>query len=417
MTLELLNLELKLVEPWAAAGSPMDAIAGSEQGAVAAGLQAERARLLIPVWCAPHSQFVVGQSAGRNVWFVVPGVPEASDAYELLPGSLPPVVHKRAALGTRVTLDEFGPTSLVLLTQDPKAITEMTARAGEIGRRAAELQRELAAAKLRTVAEVTGQLRGRIAAVPQAADWMSTAQKHLAQCDALLAARDHAGAYVSAQRAMRSLRLVERAQWEPAVAGLFSPVASPLAVSYRTLPDHVGFLQRVLHSQPGANVLGGGDFEDVGLMLQTGWRHFQHITQGIESAADLSPAAAHSGRSGLRLIARPVEASGSPGLLESPPVWIASPPVPVEAGQLLRIQGWVRIPKPIAGSVDGLLIVDSLGGEALAGRIAQSPRWQQFTLYRVAPQSGSMTVTFALTGMGEVWLDDVTIQAMGRAEG
>jgi hypothetical protein len=151
-------------------------------------------------------------------------------------------------------------------------------------------------------------------------------------------------------------------------------------------------------------------------MLQTGWRHFQHVTRGVESAADLSPASAHSGRSGLRLIARSLEPSDTPAQLESPPVWIISPPVPVEAGQTLRIQGWVRIPKPIAGSVDGLLIVDSLGGEALAAHVTQSPRWRQFALYRVAPQSGSMTVTFALTGLGEVWLDDVTIQPLGRDE-
>jgi hypothetical protein len=66
--------------------------------------------------------------------------------------------------------------------------------------------------------------------------------------------------------------------------------------------------------------------------------------------------------------------------------------------------------------VDGLMIVDSLGGEALAGRIQHTPGWQQFTFYRVAPQSGPMTVTFALTGLGEAWLDDVTIQTLTRKE-
>jgi hypothetical protein len=416
MTLELLNLELKLAEPWAAAGTPMDSIPGSEEGVVAAELQAERARLLLPVWCAEQSQFVPGQSAGRGLWFVVPGVPEASDAYELLPGSVRPVLHKRAALGMRVTLDDLGLTSLVLLTQDPKAITEMTARAGAIGRRAAELHREIAAAKLSSVARVSEQLRGRSAPVPQAAEWMGTAQKHLAQCDALLAARDHAGAYASARRAMQSLRLVERAEWEAAVAGLWSPIASPLAVCYGTLPDQVRFLQRATRLQAGANLLAGGDFEEMGMMLQAGWRHFQHVTPGVESAADLSPAAAHSGRSGLRMVARSLEPGDAPGLLDSPPVWITSAPVAVEAGQLLRIQGWVRVPKPITGSVDGLLIVDSLGGEPLAGRVTHSPRWQQFTLYRAAPRSGSMTVTVALTGLGEVWLDDVTVQALGRDE-
>ncbi len=71
-------------------------------------------------------------------------------------------------------------------------------------------------------------------------------------------------------------------------------------------------------------------------------------------------------------------------------------------------------PQRIAGSVDGLLIVDSLGGEPLAERIMQTKGWQEFSLYRAAPHSGPMTVTFALTGLGEAFLDDITIQPIDR---
>jgi hypothetical protein len=58
------------------------------------------------------------------------------------------------------------------------------------------------------------------------------------------------------------------------------------------------------------------------------------------------------------------------------------------------------------------LIVDSLTGEALADRIGKTKGWQQFALYRVAPQSGTICVTFALPGLGEVRLDDVFIQTV-----
>ena len=413
-TLELLNRELKVVEPWAAVGSPVDTLPGSETGVTAVELQAPRARLLIPTWCAPKSQFVCGQSAGHGVSFVVPGIPEANEAYELLPGAVSPVVRKHAALGLKVTLDEFGLCSRVLLTQDPRVITEMTKRAEEIAHRAAELQRHLAAAKLKTVEQISEQLRGRIAPVPQAAEWIGTARKYLAECDARFAAREYKEAYLNAERAMRPLRMVERAQWERATAGLFSPIASPLAVCYRTLPNHVSLMQQTIRATPGPNLLPAGDFEDVIAMSQAGWRRVEHITQGIQYSADPHAMAAHGGRSGLRLIAQPVEPTDSPAQIESPPVWITSPAIPVQAGQLLRIQGWVHVPRPITGSVDGLLIVDSLGGEALAARIDQTPGWQQFTLYRIAPQSGPVTITFALTGIGEAWLDDVTIQPLGR---
>ncbi len=79
---------------------------------------------------------------------------------------------------------------------------------------------------------------------------------------------------------------------------------------------------------------------------------------------------------------------------------------------MIRIQGWVQVPAPIQGTVDGLLIVDSLGGEPLAERIQKTNNWQAFTLYRVAPQSGPMSVTVALCGLGEARLDDLTIEPL-----
>jgi hypothetical protein len=70
------------------------------------------------------------------------------------------------------------------------------------------------------------------------------------------------------------------------------------------------------------------------------------------------------------------------------------------------------VSSPITGSVDGLMIYDSLGGEALAERIGKTVGWKQFALYRVAPQTGVMNVTFALSGLGEAWIDDVAVQIL-----
>ena len=53
----------------------------------------------------------------------------------------------------------------------------------------------------------------------------------------------------------------------------------------------------------------------------------------------------------------------------------------MRAGQFLRIHGWARVPDPIQGSLDGLLIYDSLSGTALAERILDAPDLREFTLY------------------------------------
>jgi len=416
-TLELVNLELGLIEPWMAAGSFVTAVEGSDPNVIAAVLRIDRARLLVPLWSAPGAQFVAGQSAANGISWIVPGVPESNTAYRILPGGLEPLRHKRVTGGMRVTLDEFGLTSRVLLTQDPLVVNSMTQRAARIGRRAAQLQRQLAAARWETVQQVDARLRqayarrsggNRVDSKSEA--WLDTSRKTLQWCDGFLAARDYPAAYLNAERAMRPLRLLERAHWQQATASLGSPVASPAAVNFRTLPVHWGLMARLGPSQRGENRLAGGDFEDVGTMLQAGWNHFQHPMPDIRTEADLAPQAARSGRYGLRLSARPAGDDGSQPLVETPPLWITGPAVPVEAGTLVVIHGWVQVPTVIPGSVDGLMIFDSLGGEPLARRIGQTTGWQEFTLYRVAPESGSVRVTFALSGLGEAWLDDVTIR-------
>lgn len=410
MALELLNLELTLAERWLAAGSLVDSIRGSVPEVTAGVLRTDRARLLIPIWLTPKAQFVPGQSAANRLSMKVPGVPEDYRAYLLYPGALEPLQRKRDTGGVRVTLDEFGLTSLVLLTAEPLVVDRLTRDAARIGPRAARLQRDLTSAKLQAVARVHRQLSARPGGPWQATTWLGAAERELQRCDGSLAAGDYATAYRLARRAARPVRLLERAHWQSAVGSLPSPVSSPLATSFATLPEHWQLAGQIASAEPGPNRLYGGDFEDLRWMLQAGWQHLQHPLPGVSAEAQWATVAAHSGRYGLRLAVRATEDDDWQTLVETPPSWIRSPAVPVETGQIVRIHGWARVPVPIQGSVDGLLIIDSLGGEALAERVGHTDGWREFTLYRVAADGGTLSLTFALSGVGEAWVDDVTIQ-------
>ena len=99
----------------------------------------------------------------------------------------------------------------------------------------------------------------------------------------------------------------------------------------------------------------------------------------------------------------------APAALERPPVWITSSPVPVRQGQLVRIHGWVQVPRPLSGGREGLLLFDSLTGPALGERVYATSGWREFSLYRAVPENGEMRVTIALTGLGEAWLDDLSV--------
>jgi len=441
--LELLNLELHALEPWAAAGTVVGNVQGSIVGAAPSVnqkgkyvnvknhdisrrgeitpikvfsevsgvvMQTDRAQLLLPIWTSPGGQLVTGQSAGNGVGFVVPGVPESIDAHEISPGGLRPLRHQRVTGGIRVTLDELGISSMVLLSQDPMVLANVVQRLSQSGREAARLQRELAISRLQSVIEIDGQLAAAGHVVKESTDWIAAARKNLADCNALLAAGQTRDAFLEARRALRPLAQLERSHWLQALKGESGPLASPLTAAFISLPGHWNFMAQAAAGKWARNRLSEGQFEDLDRMVWAGWQHFEHPQDGVRTEAELSPAAPKGGRFSLRLAARAIDERAAAGLVETPPVWITSPAVEAYAGQWFRISGWVYVPEPITGSLDGLMIIETLGGEPLAERLGEARQWKSFRFYRAAPRSGPLRVTVALTGFGEAWIDNVMIE-------
>jgi hypothetical protein len=261
-----------------------------------------------------------------------------------------------------------------------------------------------------TLERLTRELPRYALRPPQMPEWLDSARHALQAADGHLMSQQYQLSYLASQRSMAAVRLIERSMWDASVAKLSSPLTSPGAISFVTLPWHFRLGERIAASLVGPNRLEGGDFEDPA--ARANWQRFEHRIEGIQTAADPVPAAAHTGQMGLRLAARAEKPAVAPPLLETPPLWIVSPAIPIEAGDLFCIRGWVRIHPPLNATVDGLLVFDSISGEALAERIGQAAAWHEFVLYRIAPRSGPLTLTFALTGLGEAWLDDVTVQVL-----
>jgi hypothetical protein len=414
MALHLLNLELEVIEPWAAGGK-IDATAVSSQKLVSGViLQNDRARIVMPMWLAPGSQCVAPLAAAKPLYLTLPGIPESSNIFELTAGCLEPLRHRREAGGTRVTFDNFGLSSLLFVAQDPMIIEAVSRRAAVSGKQTSQLEAWLAAQKLDTATHVMAQIGNRM---PQSAQLnpareFDDARRYLQLCNSQLNAGDYALASASARLAMMPLRKVERAAWDAAMAGRDSPVTIPGTSSFQALPWHWALVDRTAGMRIGANLLPGGDFENLDQMVRFGWRHIPHATPGIQTAADLVPEAAHNGGRGLRLTAWPVNPEKPPAAIEMPPLWIASPAVPVKAGQIVRIHGWINVPAAITASVDGLMIVESLTGEEMALRLNKTAGWQEFSMVRIVPQDGPLSLTLAMTGLGEVRLDDLTIEVL-----
>ena len=364
-------------------------------------------------------------------------MPEGNNAYELSPTTFRPLTSRRVTGGTKVGLGEADDKSLVnegdslvVFTEDPRVIATVRNRLAKIHQRAAQLTRDMVAAELAQSEDVERRLTEIGRAIPGTGTQKlrETAVKDLALCDASLKT-DLPAAYYQARRAQQALRIIARAHWDRAVPETDWPLADPFTAHVVTLPQHYRFIHEMTSATRSPNRLPEGNFEDLAAVLRAGWKHFEHHGENespaattdaptqpaIKTGVDWSPKAAHSGHYGLRLWAAPEDPKTKlNGVIETPPLWVTTAPVHVEQGDLVQIQGWLHVGQPIACSVDGLVVIDSMSGEALALRVGVTEKWRQFTLYRAAARSGPMSVTFALSGLGEAWIDDVSIQVVER---
>jgi hypothetical protein len=412
--LEWINLELELLQPWTSAGTFVTAADCTNPQLVGVLFQTDRARLLLPLAIAPQNQFAIDHGQTGAVTFTVPAIPESNVPYEISPAGLRRLAHRRVSGGLQITLSEGDRVSPIVITQDPLVMAQLTRQALQLGKRMFELQRAITAGNLSLVAEVDRRLTTLGRSLPQNAKLLETARLRLKESETIAAANDPSLSEERARQGILALRQIERAQWKQGVDAFGSPVASPFSVSFQTLPQHWQFVAEVASAQRSPNRLRGGDCESLDEMLSAGWKRAEHAQAGIATTVEQSAANPHGGSFALQLKSSLLDKTVKGMIVESPPLWVTSAPLLVEPGALLQISGFVRLGGAIEGSVDGLLIFDSVTGETLAERIRTAPDWRPFTLFRIVPQSGNLTITFAMTGIGEAWIDDVTIQSVDR---
>lgn len=408
--LRQLNLELDVIEPWVAGGSRShDVDCGRDDFRIGV-LQTERAQLLIIMSQDPTQQFTISPSDQAPASFVVPCAASSPQVYRLTSAGLQSLDHPRVAGGVRITLDDVGPVALVAITQDPLVINHLGSSLAERKADLSRLQYETAAHATELVESIHARLIAQSQPTTAADTWLGQARSNLRHCELLLGASDYSAAHAFAGRALNALAHVRRSHWAVASSAFPSPIASPYCISYGGLPLHWEMSRR-LQAAPAwsQDMLPAGDFESLEHLRATGWQNISPSTSGVVADVELSTESPRDGHSVLRLTAWPADEKDAPTALETPPVEIISAPVQVRRGQLIRIHGWAHVPERIQGSQNGLMIADSFGGTALAERLPVTDGWREFVLYRAAPYDGNVTVTIALTGLGQARVDDVSI--------
>ena len=296
------------------------------------------------------------------------------------------------------------------MTGEPAVVRAVTERMNAMGNESLiRWHAELTRSWLAITQILVEQMQRSNQAIANASGPTNEATNLMQQVAGLMSTNSLSGAVEYLNRADQKLAMARHNMLMSARQTFTNASASPLLTHVSMMPLHWQLSQSLGESRLKANGLAGGEFEQLDQLTANGWQNERSYDSSIETRVELSPSAAYRGKSGLML----TTASTNPAV-ESAALWINSGSVRVKAGQFLRIHGWVNIPRPITGGLDGLMIYDSVGGKNLGERLITTNGWQEFTMYRGVPEDGDLRITFALAGLGQAMIDEVTVQVLER---
>jgi len=406
-TLRWINAQLEQMKPWIAGGAVVRNL-DSRQGEVEiTTLKTSRSQLLLLQRPTRLEQWVAGTPAITTVTVNNPSASSADQIFQLTEHSLQPLERGRQINSGQIKIEDCPANVAIMLTQEPLVIRWVSEAIGQMpGPSMLDMHRQLTQQWLALTQVVIDQLQRSGQSVPEASGLTNQAVNLMRQVSALTVNQSQLSAVRYLHQADQKLAAARAAMLLRARRLFTNSSASPLYSHMALLPAHWETATRLSQSSWKPNGLVGGEFEQLQQLTDNGWENHRGAGSGIETRVEITPDAGLTrDQNGLLLAS-----SGSPGNLKAVPLWIQSAKVPIRAGQIVKIHGWVHVAQPITGSYDGLLIFDSLGGRALAERIRATRGWQEFSLYRGAIEDTELVITFALTGIGRVMLDEVTVR-------
>ncbi len=416
LMLRWLNAHLRHLEPWVCGGAVVNRTESSDRSQQLTTLSTPRGRLILIQRSSQSEPGVAGDASVSTFKFSDSALGTSEQPFHLSETGLVLLDQGRVLAGNEITIENCGPLEAVVITGEPVVINRMAESyllAGE--QTQSQMHLEIVRQWLAIAQLINEQLarmgQGRAPAsgsINEANNALRQAQMLVASGSAMTANRMLFVADQKLAAARRDILLASRSQFNAVTS---SPLLSHIAL----VPLHYDLTSRIDPASWQANGLAGGDFENLQLMTDNQWENHRATLGGVRTHVELATSPVVRGRSSLLLSVDPDEGNPAGSLVDRTPLWIRSGPVPVRAGQLVRIHGWVNIQQPVSGSLEGLRIVDSIGGPDLAERIVLTRGWQEFSIYRCPAEDTQLRLTFELTGFGAASLDEVSVNVLNLA--
>ena len=155
--------------------------------------------------------------------------------------------------------------------------------------------------------------------------------------------------------------------------------------------------------------------ENLEVMLTAGWKQDRRLEDQVDVLTEVVSLAPEGPGNALRIVARGKEREISGGYAGSS-LRIRSGALNVTAGQVIRIEGRVKVQAGCSKPQSGLLVYESMEGPAL-GQLLKAPQnvWLPLRIYRVVERSGPLEIMLEMRGEGDVLIDDLTVAAANFA--
>ncbi len=433
LVLEQLMTELDLLEPFIAGGEvidqfvvPLSSSNGSKRSSVkqtgsestaeeltCALIRSEHGLVILMSAVEPDSQYVPGPLAANDLKILVRSLPESAFLWQITPTGLWPLETSRKAGGTEIRIPRFNMTAALMVATDQGVAQEMERKIQQIQSRSAELSLALAETKFERVQKIDLELNELGVGLSAGSHLMLQSRRLIEESRLSLKKQHYHQARDNAEMACQLLRILQRTHWQNAVQHLSSPTSVPHAVCFQTLPDYWKLIQLLGKQEetPQTSLVHSANFEDADAMRVEGWTRDVTSSNQVAVYDALDPSHVHEGEYCLRMVSVPTE--NQPVVtLDDPVVRYETPAIPVKAGELLHVTGWIRIPNPLRSSLEGFRIYDTQFGSANALQWSQKTEWKQFEMMRPIWKQEDVHIVMELYGLGDVAIDHVQIKTI-----
>lgn len=419
-TLRWLNSRLKRLDPWIGAGTFMGREATHADDVVADLVSTSRADL---IFVRRRWDQGLTTNLARNIvarpeptTLFISQSPTTASAYRIDSSGPEPVRHDRAIGTVRIRIEDLSHHTLIVMTQDPLALHHLQhetqqSRANEIGQHA-----DCLADWRREILNSLDELRAQGFQSADAADLTQDAGVNLTKARQLLLTGDLRTANQNVEQCQSKLALATQLLLQTAQAPFPNRMASTVVQAVELLPVHAALSNEIGRLRWSGNLLPAGGMDDLRHIQQTGWNNQKGLDERVTTNVALVAQPNATNGKALELKVEPTDRLPEQARIESTPLWITSPRIRVQRGDMIRVQGRISFENTDPNHPSHLIVIESTGGLRLSERFDSSPQFREFRFYRIATEDGEFQLTFALTGPGRAVIDDLQVMS-APAEG